>query len=354
MIAWTFALSLALMAAAGAAAAPPAQEVPLYEGLGPHTRQVSTSSQQAQTYFNQGLSFLFAFNHDEAIRSFARAAEIDPGCAMAWWGIAAANGPHINNPVVPPERSKAAMEALKKARAAAGGASEVEKALIQAQSKRYADPPPDDRASLDKAYADAMRDVWKRFPRDVDAGAMFAESLMDLRPWDLWTVEGEPQPETPEILATLEDLMAKDPQHPLAMHLYIHAVEASPHPERADAAADGLRDLEPGLGHMVHMPSHIDVRRGRWEQAITANRKAIEADRVYRERSPRQNFYRVYMAHNHHMLGFAAMMIGRSADAIAIMDKMVAGIPADWAKESGIADGFMAMPIEVRVRPVAA
>jgi len=349
MIAWTLALSL-LMAVTGAAATP-FQEVPLYEGLGPHARKVTTSSPQAQRYFNQGLSFLYGFNHDEAIRSFGRAAEIDPKCAMAWWGIAIANGPHINNPIVTPSRAKAAWEALGKARAAAGAATEAERALIEALGSRYANPQPDDRAPLDKAYADAMRAVWKRFPQDLDAGALFAEAMMDLRPWDLWTPKGEPQPGTPEILATLEDIQTKDRSHPLAMHLYIHAVEASPHPERADAASDRLRDLEPGLGHMVHMPSHIDVRRGRWEQAITANTKAIEADRIYRERSPQQDFYRVYMAHNHHMLGFAAMMVGRSADAIAVMDKMIATIPPAWAKESaGIADGFMAMPIEVRVR----
>jgi uncharacterized protein (DUF1684 family)/Flp pilus assembly protein TadD len=348
MICSTLVLAMSLALTPSTPAAAPAAL--LHEGLGKHTRQVSTGSADAQRYFNQGLSFLYAFNHDEAIRSFQEAARLDPGCAMAWWGIAVANGPHINNPVLPAERARAAWEALGRARAAAAGASDVERALIEALGARYADPPPEDRSALDKAYADAMGKVWARFPDDADVGALYAEAMMDLRPWDLWTDRGEPQPGTPEIVSTLERLLAASPDHPLALHLYIHAVEASPEPGKADAAADRLRDLVPGLGHMVHMPSHIDVRRGRWEKAIIANRKAMEADARYRQRSPRQGFYRLYMAHNHHMLGYAAMMLGRSAEAIRVMDEMVAGIPDDWARESGVADGFMAMPIEVRVR----
>ena len=172
-----------------------------------------------------------------------------------------------------------------------------------------------------------MRTVWKQYPDDADVGALFAESLADLRPWDLWTADGQPQPGTEELLATLETVIARHPKHPLALHLYIHAVEASPHPEKADAAADALRDLTPGLGHLVHMPSHIDVRRGRWAEAITANAKAMEADRVYRERVPNQGFYRLYMAHNHHMLAYGAMMSGRSALALDTIQAMAAGIP---------------------------
>jgi tetratricopeptide (TPR) repeat protein len=164
---------------------------PRFAGLGSHTRQVTTQSAEAQTYFNQGLSFLFAFNHDEAIRSFEQAARLDPDCAMAWWGISIASGPHINNPVVPPARAKAAWEALTKARAA-GKATEPERQLIEALSARYIDPQPDDRRPLDEAYAAAMRKVWKANPTDADIGALFAESLMDLRPWDLWLPTGEP------------------------------------------------------------------------------------------------------------------------------------------------------------------
>ncbi|HET9481634.1 MAG TPA: hypothetical protein VFP98_07760, partial [Candidatus Polarisedimenticolia bacterium] len=215
---------------AGGAAAPatrPADVVPLYDGLGSYGRKVTTSSAEAQRYFDQGLKFLFAFNHDEAIRSFRRAAGIDPSSAMAWWGIAYANGPHINNPAVPVEREKAAWEALSRARQSLGGASDAESALVEALAARHSAIPPSDRKPLEQAYADAMRDVWKRFPEDLDIGAFFAEALMNLRPWDLWTVEGQPQPGTEEVTATLESILARRPDHALAAHLYIHAVEAS-------------------------------------------------------------------------------------------------------------------------------
>ena len=165
----------------------------------------------------------------------------------------------------------------------APNASEVEQALIEALSKRYAYPQPEDRAPLDRAYADAMREVWKRFPNDVDVGALFAEAMMDLRPWDQWTLEGQPNPGTEEIIATLDRVLKLNPRHPFANHLYIHAVEASPHPERADVSADRLRKLQPGLAHNVHMPSHIDIRCGRWHEAIAANTKAVQADKRYRK-----------------------------------------------------------------------
>jgi tetratricopeptide (TPR) repeat protein len=325
--------------------------LPLFEGLGSFGRAVTTSSPTAQKYFDQGLCFLYSFNHDEAIRSFRKAAELDPDCAMAWWAIALALGPHINNPVLPEDKARAAWEALNQARRAAAGAKPIERELIEALSKRYADPPPAERQPLDQAYADAMRRVRQAHPDDADVGALFAESLMDLRPWDLWTPAGEAQPGTDEIVATLESVLAASPRHPLALHLYIHAVEASLHPERADVASDTLRDLQPGLGHLVHMPSHIDVRRGRWHQAIEANTKAIRADRQYREQSPHQGFYRIYMAHNHHMLAFAAIMRGQSQLAIGAIREMLEGIPSEWVKENAaMADGFTAMPLEMLVR----
>lgn len=325
--------------------------VPLFDGLGSHGRKVTTSSPEAQRYFNQGLCFLYAFNHDEAIRSFRKATELDPKCAMAWWGISVANGPHINNPVVIPERASSAWDALSKARQAAATAGGIERALIDALGKRYADPQPDDRKPLDEAYAAAMRQVWQAHPDDADVGALFAESLMDLRPWDLWTADGQPQPGTDEVVEVLETVLAKAADHPLALHLYIHAVEASPHPEKSDAAAERLRSLQPGLGHLVHMPSHIDVRQGRWAKAIEANSRAIEADRKYREKSPQQGFYHVYMAHNHHMLAYAAIMRGQSKLAIEAINAMAQGIPPDWVKENAaVADGFTAMPLEILVR----
>ncbi len=339
-----------LFIAAGAVSVPNNAAAPLFDGLGTFSREVTTSLPEARRYFDQGLAFMYAFNHDEAIRSFRRAGEIDPECAMAFWGIAIANGPHINNPVVPEYRAKAAWEALSRAKELAPKASPVERALIEALSSRYANPSPEDRKTLDSAYAAAMRQVWRAFPNDADVGALFAESLADLRPWDLWTAEGKPQPGTEEIIQTLESVLRLDRRHPLGNHLMIHAVEASPHPERADKAADTLRDLQPGLGHLVHMPSHIDVRRGRWQQAIVANSKAIEADRRYREKSGKQNFYRLYMAHNHHMLSYGAMMTGQSELALKTIRKMVDDIPPEFLRENSFMDGFVAMPLEVMMR----
>ena len=327
---------------------PAMSAVPTYE-LGSLSRAITTASPEAQKYFDQGLAFMFGFNHDEAIRSFQGAAELDPGCAMAHWGVALANGPHINNPVLPPERAKAAWEALGRAQAASAGASPVEKALIVALAARYASPPPEDRKALDGAYANAMRAVWAGYPKDADVGALFAEAMMDLRPWDLWLPDGKPQPGTEELIGALDAVRTLDPAHPLALHLYIHAVEAQ-EPARADTAAEALRERLPGLGHLVHMPSHIDVRRGRWQEAIVANTKAIDADKRYTARSGEQGFYRLYMAHNHHMLTYAAMMSGQSALAVQRIREMVKDIPLEFFRANAWADGFMAMPLEVLMR----
>src|SRR5450755_2223277 len=256
---------------------------PIYDGLGTYTRKITTKSPKAQRYFNQGLAFLHGFNHSAAIRSFQEAANIDPECASAHWAIALAAGPHINYPLVPPPMAELAWKELTLAQQYAPKASPIERALIEALGHRYANPQPEDRTALDQAYADAMREVWKKYPKDQDVGALFAESMMDLSPWNQWTLEGQPNPGTEEIVATLDAVLKMNPRHPFANHLYIHAVEASPHPERADAAADRLRTLQPGLAHNVHMPSHIDIRCGRWQQAVETNIKAVEADRRYRK-----------------------------------------------------------------------
>ena len=328
-----------------------AQE-PLFEGLGSHKRKVTTDSPKAQRYFNQGLAFLQGFNHGAAIRSFQEAARLDPECAMAHWGIALASGPHINYPLVPPPAAELAWKELELARKYAPNASRVERDLIEALGARYANPQPEDRSRLDRAYAEAMRKVWEAYPNDPDVGALFAEALMDLRPWDQWTPDGQPQPGTDEILATLDAVLKLNVNHPLANHLYIHAVEASPHPERADAPADRLRKLQPGLAHNVHMPSHIDIRRGRWQQAIDGNLKAVAADRQYRKTAgPPKGFLPVYVAHNEHMLAYAAMMTGQSELAIKHIRAMVAGLPEDFLKEyANLVEGFVAMPMEVLVR----
>jgi hypothetical protein len=203
-----------------------AAEEPFFDGLGSHEFRVTTASPVAQRYFNQGIAFLHGFNHGAAIRSFSTAIEHDPKCAMAHWGIALANGPHINFPTVPPHAAELAWKELQLAKEHAAGTTPLEQDLIKALAGRYANPQPEDRSPLDRAYADAMREVWHRHPQNADVGAFFAEAMMDLRPWDQWTPEGAEQPGTAEILATLDAVLKLDANHPLANHLYIHAVSA--------------------------------------------------------------------------------------------------------------------------------
>jgi tetratricopeptide (TPR) repeat protein len=352
------AAALALACAAGKSSEiPTARPVPALpetvalEGLGSHRRPVTSASAEAQRWFDQGLNVVFAFNHDEAIRAFTRAAAVSPDCAMAYWGIAYANGPHINNPNLDEQHAKAAWTALQRAQAVAAKASPVEQGLIAALAKRYADPPPADRAPLDGAYAEAMRALHARFPKDADVAALSAEAQMDVHPWDYWREDGTPQPWTAELLRTIDAGLAVDARHPMLNHLYIHAVEASPDPARATSAADTLLRLQPGLGHMVHMPSHIFVRTGRWADAIDSNERAIAADAAYRKKVPLQGFYSIYMAHNHHMLAYAAMMSGRSALALRAANDLVAGIPAEFrAAMAPVVDLYYAMPLEVLMR----
>jgi tetratricopeptide (TPR) repeat protein len=329
-----------------------AAKEPLYDGLGSYSRKVTTDSAEAQRYFDQGLGFLHGFNHRAAIRAFQQAAELDPECAMAHWGVALACGPHINSIAVPPPAAELAWKELELAQKNAGNASPVERALIDALAKRYANPQPEDRSGLDSAYADGMREVWKKYPRDPDVGAFFAEAMMNLRPWDQWTPDGKPQPGTDEIIGTLDAVLKLNPNHPLANHLYIHAVEASPNPERASAAADRLRNLQPGLAHNVHMPSHIDIRTGQWLKAVETNAKAVEADQRYRKIvGPPKGFLNVYIAHNRHMLAYAAMMTGQRDLAMKHIRAMVAEMPTDFLKENALqAEGNVAMPLEVMVR----
>jgi tetratricopeptide (TPR) repeat protein len=337
-----------VIASAGVDGAPE----PFFEGLGSHTRKISTDSPEAQKYFDQGLDFLFGFNHGAAIRAFQAAEKADPTCAMAHWGIALACGPHINFPHVSPPAAELAWKELVLAQENVAHASAVENALVEALGHRYANPQPEDRSPLDHAYADAMRRVWRTHGDDPDVGALFAEAMMDLRPWDQWTPDGQPQPGTEEILATLDAVLKLDLNHPLANHLYIHAIEASPHPELADAAANRLRELQPGLAHNLHMPSHIDIRRGRWQKAVDANLRAIAADDHYRAVfGPPQGLLIVYAAHNQHMLAYAAMMTGQSELAIQHIHVMVEGIPLDFVKEhAAIAESFVGLPYEVLIR----
>lgn len=343
--------TLLLLALAGTlfGAAP---AIPLFDTLGTHTHRVTTKSPDAQRYFDQGLRFLFGFNHGAAIRSFQEAVRLDPECAMAHWGIALAHGPHINFPAVPPDAAAVAWAELELARKHAAKATPLEQALITALGQRYANPQPEDRSPLDRAYADAMREVWRAFPREADVGAFFAEAMMDLRPWDQWTTAGEPQPGTEEILATLDAVLKLNPDHPFANHLYIHAVEASHQPERALAAADRLLNLQPGLAHNVHMPSHIYIRVGRWHDAIASNVAAVAADKAYRQiAGPARGFLPVYVAHNEHMLAYAAMMTGQSALSQQHMRDLVAGLSPEFLAEYGpYVEAWLAMPLETMIR----
>jgi len=341
-----------LLGSAGPVFADKIAPEPFYPGLGAHARPVTSKSQEAQRYFNQGLAFLHGFNHGAAIRSFGQAVRLDPSFAMAHWGIALAHGPHINFPVVPPPAAEAAWKALTLAKKHIKNTSPVERDLIEALGARYANPQPEDRAPLDLAYADAMRKVWQKHPTDADVGAFFAEALMDLRPWDQWTPDGKEQPGTKEVLDTLDAVLKLNINHPLANHLYIHAVEASPNPALADQAADRLRALQPALAHNVHMPTHIDIRRGRWQQAIDGNLNAVAADEEYRKiAGPPSGFLLVYVAHNEHMLAYAAMMTGQTQLAIDHIRAMVKKLPDDFLKEyATVVEGFAAMPLEVLVR----
>lgn len=328
-------------------------EVRLFDGIGTHSRTIVTNNPKTQQYFDQGLMFLFAYNHDEAIRAFRQASRFDPDCAMAYWGISLASGMNYNDPNVTPERAKVASEALASAREKAIRETSANRALILALVARYPDPAPQDPAEAETAYTLAMKTVWETFATDADAGALYAESRMNLRPWDLWKDDGTPQPGTLEVLSTLDAVLKLDSSHALANHLHIHAVEASPNPGRADASAEALRGRYPGLGHLLHMPSHVDIRRGRWREATEANRIAIESDDKYSKAVPEQGFYRMYIAHNYHMLTFAAMMQGEFERSLSKIRAMAAGIPKEWLakkENAAVVDGFVAMPLEVLKR----
>jgi tetratricopeptide (TPR) repeat protein len=357
---WTTAAVAILLSISAASRAqeadPPAEsaavvEPKLYDGFEGYARKVTTSSAEAQRWFDQGIQLLYGFNHDEAIRSFEQAAAIDPQCAMAWWGSAYARGIHINNPVMGEEQSRLAYDAAQKALAVIDRASPVEQALIRAVATRYAWPAPEDRRALDEGYAAAMEKAWHAFPEDADVGALFAESLMNLQPWDLWTAEGAPKGRALEVAAVLEGVLARAPQHPGANHFYIHAIEASPWPERGLAAAERLATLVPGSGHLVHMPSHIQIRTGRYAQAVASNQKAIAADQAYLAKSPPPEFYAVYFLHNAHFLAYAAMMEGRYATALEAARTIDKSVPPAFLKEfAPVADGFMPTALHVLLR----
>jgi len=345
----TLILSVALLL--GACATP---EAHLFDGMGKHTRPAGTDSQLAQHYFNQGMAFAYGFDRDQAVRSFEAATKHDPSCAMAWWGMAMALGPDINVPM-DAERGARAYAAVSRAMALRHQATEVHRELIEALSLRYDTPPPENRASLDRAYAGAMRDVWRRHPEDADVGTLFAEAMLDLRPWDQWTKDGNPQPGTEEIVQTLEHVLVLNPNHPGANHLYIHTIEASPQPEKALPAADRLaagddgRPLVPAIGHLIHMPAHIYVQTGRYADAVEANTKAVAVDRAYSKIVGPQGSFEFYHAHNHHFLAYAAMFDGQYDTALKAARELMDELPASALANPGVEE-FTPTALHVYVR----
>jgi len=325
-----------------------APAVALDRGLGPLHHPVSTRSRQAQAYFDQGLKLVFAFNHEAAIKSFARAAELDPDLAMAHWGIAYALGPNYNQPMSAEAHAKA-YAALQEAIARKPGASSAERAYIDALAKRYSAGSDADQAPLALAYKDAMAGLVRRFPGDVDAAVLYAESLMDLNPWKLWAPEGTPREGTLEIVAVLENVLARAPNHIGAIHYYIHAVEASPHPEKALAHAKRLPALAPSAGHLVHMPAHTYIRTGAYAEAVAVNEIAARADERLIAAGERTMYLVGYYGHNLHFIAVGSALAGHSAKALAAADKLAAYL-APKLSEAPFVDGLLCTPELVRVR----
>jgi tetratricopeptide (TPR) repeat protein len=331
---------------------PAAQSIPSgpMSGLGRHHHVVSTKSPEAQRFFDQGLTLVFGFNHEEAVRAFQRAAELDPQSAMPFWGIALALGPCINLDVDSPHE-KAAYEAVQKAMSLAPGATESERDYIQALAKRYSAAAKVDLKKLDVEYAHAMKVLTQRYPHDLDAATLYAESLMDLRPWKLWSLDGHPAEETDEIVAVLESVLRRDPNHIGANHYYIHAVEASTHPERALASARRLETLAPAAGHLVHMPAHIYLRTGDYSASARSNVLAAETDRVYlRESGTMGSMYdMMYYAHNLQFLAASYSMEGRFADAKQAADELVAHV-APMVQGMPTAESYLPTSMFILVR----
>jgi len=303
---------------------------PVFKGLGVHQMAISTKVPETQRFFDQGVNLLFGFNHAEAIRSFREAARLDPNCAMCWWGMSVALGPNINLPM-PPDAVAPAWQALQQAQARASKASPREQAWIAALATRYSKDPKADRHALDEAYAAAMGKLWREHPDDLDAATFYAEAMMDTQPWDYWQGDAAtPKGHGGEIVSTLETVLKQAPNHPGALHLYIHAVEASTTPERGEAAADRLLVLMPEAGHIVHMPSHIYYRVGRYADAARVNEQAALVDEAYIAACKAQGFYPAgYYGHNIHFLWTSAEMQGRYQTAIDAARRLVRAVDAE-------------------------
>lgn len=316
---------------------------PRLQDLGSHTFPVTTDSARAQLFINQGVNLAYGFNHAEAGRSFREAARLDPECAMAYWGQSLVLGPNINAPMNPDDEDEA-YALVQKALELSSEVSEREQAYIEALAKRYSGDP-EERVAGDRAYAEAMREVMRRFPDDLDAATLYVEAMMDLRPWNYWMPDGEPYPGTLETVEVLESVMERNPDHPGALHLYIHIIEPTNQPERAEAAADRLQDLMPGAGHIVHMPSHIYQRIGRYADSARANQRAIAADEAYIAQCRAQGLYPMgYYPHNIHFLWFSASAQGRSAVAIEAARKVASKVSDETLAELPLLGGFRIVP----------
>jgi tetratricopeptide (TPR) repeat protein len=330
---------------------PPEKPVTLLTGMGAHTHPISTSSPEAQKFFDQGVVLLFGFNHEEAIRAFGRASELDPKASMPHWGMALALGANYNDPAPADERLKKARAEVEKALVLSASGPDNERAYAEALSKRYvADPASSDKAQVARDYAAAMKALSAAYPDDLDAATMYAESLMNLTPWKLWKPDGTPGENTLEILAVLESVLKRDPLHPGANHYYIHAVEASKNPERALPSAKRLETLVPNAGHLVHMPAHTYVRTGDYVAAEKANTIAAEVDRNYIRETGASGMYPVmYYNHNVHFESFAASMAGRYAVAKRAGDQLFDGVLPVVTMDPML-EGFLLQPTFVALR----
>ncbi len=323
---------------------------PVLKGLGDHHHPVTTRSERTQMFFDQGLRLTYGFNHQEALRAFKEAARLDPDCAMAYWGWALVLGPNLNL-VMQPEVVPQAYEAIRRALSLKKNVTERERDYIEALAKRYTDDPKADRTRLDEAYAAAMRKLHAKYPEDDDAATLYAAALMNLSPWNYWTKDGRPRENTPAVLATLEAVIERNPKHAGALHYYIHAVEAV-RPEQGEAIADLLRGLTPGAGHLVHMPSHIYMRVGRYADSFEVNTLAAKADEGYITQCRAQGIYPLnYYPHNVHVLAWAAIMDGRSAEALAASRKVASKVPEDYDGDVwALYQTFRSMPLYTMVR----
>jgi tetratricopeptide (TPR) repeat protein len=318
----------------------------LFDGLGDYQRPVTIKSPEAQRYFDQGMRLLWGFNHDESTRSFARALALDPSCAMCAWGVALTVGPNYNMPMLAEARAKIAFEATKRAQSLAGSASPVEQALISTLAQRYPSPQPLDpqsAAPILTGYAAAMRTVARRFPDDLDVQTLYAESMMNVHAWKLWSPDGTPADGTTEIVATLESILERNPMHMGALHYYVHAVEASPHPEKGLAAAARLRTLAPAAGHLVHMPAHIFHRVGRYEESAEANRRGAAADVAYLAKTNPIDYYpAMYVSHNYQFLAYSAAAEGREAETLDAVRRSRASVSDAQLREMPGTDWYVA------------